>query len=155
MGNCCCGCKKWNKHVRFNVGGAKFDTTFGTVTRRGKDRTNLLALMVTKRWCCRRRRGLKRLTTIYSNAETFIDRDGTHFRHILNWLRDGDGVVPELDAASYRALLKEAEYYRLDKMVKAIWEGLEFRDRVRDLGFSFLGFGVPLLPYLFLPPAII
>lgn len=35
------------------------------------------------------------------------------------------------------------------------FQGLEFRDRVRDLGFSFLGFGVPLLPYLFLPPAII
>lgn len=124
MGNCCCCRKNYNKHVRFNVGGKKFDTTVGTVTRRGKDRTNLLSLLISRNrcCCCCRKRGVKRLRTIYSNTDTFIDRDGKHFRHILNWLRDGDGVLPELDTPTYRALLKEAEYYRLPEMVKALYE---------------------------------
>lgn len=42
----------------------------------------------------------------------FIDRDGTHFRHILNWLRDG--VVPLLDPAGYQELLREAQFYQLN-----------------------------------------
>jgi hypothetical protein len=41
----------------------------------------------------------------------FVDRDGKHFRHILNWLRDG--VVPTLEEAEYSELLREAEYYQL------------------------------------------
>ncbi|KAF9661220.1 hypothetical protein SADUNF_Sadunf19G0045600 [Salix dunnii] len=41
----------------------------------------------------------------------FIDRDGKHFRHILNWLRDG--VVPTLADAEYSELMREAVYYQL------------------------------------------
>jgi len=41
----------------------------------------------------------------------FVDRDGKHFRHILNWLRDG--VVPTLEESQYSELLREAEYYQL------------------------------------------
>lgn len=41
----------------------------------------------------------------------FVDRDGTHFRHILNWLRDG--VVPTLSESEYSELLREANYYQL------------------------------------------
>ena len=41
----------------------------------------------------------------------FVDRDGKHFRHILNWLRDG--VVPTLTDAEYSELTREAEYYQL------------------------------------------
>lgn len=41
----------------------------------------------------------------------FVDRDGKHFRHILNWLRDG--VVPTLKDFEYSELLREAEYYQL------------------------------------------
>lgn len=41
----------------------------------------------------------------------FVDRDGEHFRHILNWLRDG--VVPVLKDNDYTELLREAEYYQL------------------------------------------
>ena len=41
----------------------------------------------------------------------FVDRDGKHFRHILNWLRDG--VVPTLKDSEYAELLLEAEYYQL------------------------------------------
>lgn len=41
----------------------------------------------------------------------FVDRDGKHFRHLLNWLRDG--VVPSLEDKEYSELLREAEYYQL------------------------------------------
>ncbi|RYR06966.1 hypothetical protein Ahy_B05g074286 [Arachis hypogaea] len=41
----------------------------------------------------------------------FVDRDGKHFHHILNWLRDG--VVPTLEDSEYNELLQEAEYYQL------------------------------------------
>ncbi|KAF9670275.1 hypothetical protein SADUNF_Sadunf13G0051600 [Salix dunnii] len=48
----------------------------------------------------------------------FIDRDGKHFRHILNWLRDG--VVPTLTDAGYSELTREAEYYQLLGLVEGI-----------------------------------
>jgi hypothetical protein len=41
----------------------------------------------------------------------FVDRDGKHFRHILNWLRDG--AIPALSESEYQQLLIEAEYYQL------------------------------------------
>lgn len=133
MGNfcCCCRCccRKYTEHVRFNVGGKKFDTTWGTVTRRGKDMDNLLVLLTTHFHgflCFCKPKGVKRLKMRgYPNSGTFIDRDPTQFQHILNWLReDGDGVLPLLEERSFRALLKEAEYYRLPDMVKTIYETL-------------------------------
>ena len=42
-------------------------------------------------------------------SELFVDRDPTHFRHILNWLR-GVRHVPE-DAATQQELMWEADYY--------------------------------------------
>jgi BTB/POZ domain-containing protein KCTD9 len=41
----------------------------------------------------------------------FVDRDGKHFRHVLNWLRDG--AIPVLSESDYQQLLREAEYYQL------------------------------------------
>lgn len=41
----------------------------------------------------------------------FVDRDGKHFQHILNWLRDG--VVLALKESQYSELFREAEYYQL------------------------------------------
>ena len=43
----------------------------------------------------------------------FIDRDGTHFRYILNYLRTGQLVVPE-DKVVRKELLTEAEFYRVE-----------------------------------------
>lgn len=40
-----------------------------------------------------------------------MDRDGKHFRHVLNWLRDG--AIPVLSESDYQQLLREAEYYQL------------------------------------------
>ena len=43
----------------------------------------------------------------------FIDRDGTHFRHILNYLRTGKLVLPD-DEVVRKELLNEAEFYQID-----------------------------------------
>jgi hypothetical protein len=44
----------------------------------------------------------------------FIDRDGTHFRHILNYLRDGSFAFPP----SVRdELLQEARFYQLEELL--------------------------------------
>lgn len=42
----------------------------------------------------------------------FIDRDGTHFRHVLNYLRDENLILPN-DKTLYQELLVEAQYYQL------------------------------------------
>jgi len=53
----------------------------------------------------------------------FIDRDGQHFRYILNYLRDGvETVLPFTSAGQLlqRELLREAEYFRLDELIRLI-----------------------------------
>ena len=39
----------------------------------------------------------RHLTAIDEDGRYFIDRDGTHFRHILNFLRDGETYLPTED----------------------------------------------------------
>ncbi len=53
----------------------------------------------------------------------FIDRDGTHFRCILNYLRNGEEVVESfsrLSADVVSDLLCEAKFYQLDGLVKVL-----------------------------------
>ena len=49
----------------------------------------------------------------------FIDRDGTHFRHILNYLRTGKLVLPD-DKVVRKELLSEAEFYRIDGILNEL-----------------------------------
>jgi hypothetical protein len=51
-------------------------------------------------------------------TELFIDRDPTHFRHILNWMR-GVHFLPE-DDSTLQELAYEADYYCLSPMKEAI-----------------------------------
>lgn len=50
--------------------------------------------------------------------EVFVDRDPTHFRYILNWLR-GVQCLPE-DDQTLSELMCEADFYALDDMVASI-----------------------------------
>uniref|UniRef100_A0A915IW02 BTB domain-containing protein n=1 Tax=Romanomermis culicivorax TaxID=13658 RepID=A0A915IW02_ROMCU len=53
--------------------------------------------------------------------EHFIDRDGEHFRFILNFLRDGPSVSLPLDNAGVlHELLREAEYYQLQGLIELL-----------------------------------
>ena len=49
----------------------------------------------------------------------FIDRDGTHFRFILNYLRTGQLIVPK-DEIIREELLAEAEFYQVEGIIKAL-----------------------------------
>lgn len=51
-------------------------------------------------------------------TDIFVDRDPTHFRHILNWMR-GVHYLPEEDA-TLQELLWEADFYSLKEMHDAI-----------------------------------
>ena len=58
----------------------------------------------------------------------FIDRDGTHFRYILNYLRTGQLVVPE-DKIVRKELLTEAEFYQIDGIIDEL-KAMPFKDSV-------------------------
>lgn len=80
--------------VRLNIGGRRFETTLQTL-RRVPD--SMLGRMFSDDW---RPAG---------DVETFIDRDGRHFHHILNYLRDGHTAALPEEFEQLRQLLREAE----------------------------------------------
>ncbi|KAL3644127.1 FH protein interacting protein fip2 [Castilleja foliolosa] len=93
--------------VRLNIGGKKFCTTVDTLSQR--EPGSMLAAMFSGRH------------TICQDSDkgyVFVDRDGKHFRHILNWLRDG--VIPTLKDSEYSELLREAEYFQLIGLMEEI-----------------------------------
>ena len=51
-------------------------------------------------------------------AELFVDRDPTHFRHVLNWMR-GVRYLPDDDSV-LAELWWEADFYSLDEMKSEI-----------------------------------
>ncbi|KAK6139788.1 hypothetical protein DH2020_026464 [Rehmannia glutinosa] len=104
-----------------NIGGKKFCTTIDTLTQREPD--SMLAAMFSGRH------------TICQDSDkgyVFVDRDGKHFRHILNWLRDG--VVPTLKDSEYSELLREAEYFQLIGLMDEIKASLIKRKEDEEMG---------------------
>ena len=85
--------------VKLNVGGQHFVTSVQTLR---KDPNSMLAAMFSGKFD----------TKPSEDGSFFIDRDGTHFRFILNYLRDGELILPE-GATFFRELRKEAEFYQI------------------------------------------
>jgi hypothetical protein len=52
----------------------------------------------------------------------FIDRDGAHFRHVLNFLRDGVVHLPPNDPQLRQELLREASFYQLSRLQQQLLE---------------------------------
>jgi len=48
--------------------------------------------------------------------ELFVDRDSTHFRHVLNYLREGSRAVLPCDCNILRQLILEADFYHLQDL---------------------------------------
>ena len=86
--------------MKLNVGGSKFETTLSTLTRHPD---SMLAVMFSGRHEVPQDR----------DGYVFIDRDGTHFRIILNFLRTGALDVPTSQKAASE-LTRELQYYQLD-----------------------------------------
>ncbi|XP_027051326.1 uncharacterized protein LOC113678628 [Pocillopora damicornis] len=94
--------------VKLNVGGHYFTTTLQTLT---KDRNSRLAAMFSGKHA--------------ENGTLFLDRDGKHFRFILNYLRNGELVLPD-GATFVEELLTEAEFYQ----IKGIQMKLSIRSEI-------------------------
>jgi BTB/POZ domain-containing adapter for CUL3-mediated RhoA degradation protein len=101
--------------VLLDVGGTRFYTTVGTLT---KFSSSFFGSLFS---------GKYPLTKHSDNTAAyyvFIDRDGTHFLKILNFLRSGRIIMPA-DLNARKELLIEAEFYCLKDHVVRAW--------VRDL----------------------
>ena len=95
--------------IRLNVGGQLFCTTLDTL----RAEESMLSSMFSGRF------------EIRSQLDgVFIDRDGTHFRHILNYLR-GNGLRLGRDPALYNAVLDEADFYGLRGLQQLLRDAIE------------------------------
>ena len=91
---------KFKGRVKLNVGGVKYETTLTTLTADGDD--SMLGSMFS---------GRHELNP-NEDGEVFIDRDGKHFGHILNVLRNTSVAVTISDR---RAIKAELEYYGISE----------------------------------------
>uniref|UniRef100_A0A8C9JAJ9 BTB/POZ domain-containing protein KCTD7 n=1 Tax=Panthera tigris altaica TaxID=74533 RepID=A0A8C9JAJ9_PANTA len=110
--------------VPLNIGGAHFTTRLSTL-RRYED--TMLAAMFSGR----------HFIPTDSEGRYFIDRDGTHFGDVLNFLRSGD--LPPRERV--RAVYKEAQYYAIGPLLEQLENMQPLKgEKVRQ---AFLG----LMPY--------
>jgi hypothetical protein len=93
--------------VKLDVGGAIFKTSAATLT---VERGSALAAMFG---------GSGFDMQVNDEGAYFIDRDGTHFRHVLNYLR-GCFDPETLGDAARRELLVEADFYNLRGLCRAL-----------------------------------
>ena len=97
--------------IVLDVGGMHFSTSRSTLTKYPE---SMLGIMFS---------GRHDLETMQCQDESFfIDRDGTHFRHILNYLRDGEEVIESFPKSPdvISELLREAKFYQLDGLVSML-----------------------------------
>ncbi|XP_078585334.1 uncharacterized protein LOC144867321 [Branchiostoma floridae x Branchiostoma japonicum] len=90
--------------VCLNVGGRHFTTSLSTLRKR---EDSMLAAMFS---------GRHHVATD-KDGRYFIDRDGTNFGHILNFLRSDD--LPPTDVAA--SIVPEAEFYGIHNLVEEIF----------------------------------
>jgi len=104
--------------VKLNVGGHHFTTSVQTLT---KDPNSMLAAMFSGKFEMKP-----------SEEDTFfIDRDGTHFRFILNYLRSGELVLPE-GATCHKELEAEAKFYQIQGILNQIRRMFEDSEILTD-----------------------
>eukprot|EP00736_Rhodelphis_marinus_P009385 Rmarinus@m.23936 len=95
--------------IKLDVGGCRFSTSLATLTRFPD---SMLACMFSGRHPLQRE----------DDGSFFIDRDGTQFRFILNYLRDlgkGYPLLPK-DELARRELEREADFYNLRGLVELL-----------------------------------
>jgi len=108
---------KINTHdgkVRLNVGGKKFVTSLSTLVYM---QNTYFHAMFSGHFNVRED----------DDGEYFIDRDGTHFGYILNYMRDPSQeiILPD-DTILLKQLLREVEFYRVDHLVDLINQEIDY-----------------------------
>ena len=99
--------------ILLNIGGMRFHSTRTTL-----EKCEYFSVMLDR----------NTKTHFESDGSIFIDRDGTHFRHILNYLRDK--TVPYLYPPEHKQLLVEARFYNITGLVRE----LEAVTSAQDMG---------------------
>ena len=102
------------KIVRLSVGGVIFETSIDTLCA---DPNSMLAAMFSGRH------------NVIKDEEGryFIDRDGTHFRYILNYLRDGNTYIPFDNQQLVDELYEEVQFFNIENLLHKL-------DQERALG---------------------
>jgi hypothetical protein len=103
------------RSISLCVGGSHFTTTLATLTR---DPHSMLGVMFSGRHAQSR----------MPDGSYFLDRDPTHFRYVLNLLRDGSSALPQRHTgtsndALRREILVEAQYYQIREMIAVLEDG--------------------------------
>ena len=98
--------------INLNIGGRRFTTSLQTLT---KDPDSMLAAMFSGKFEVKPS----------EDGAFFIDRDGKHFRFILNYLRDGELIVPE-GALFLKELEAEAKFYQIKGLLR------ELKDKIQE-----------------------
>ena len=97
--------------IKLDIGGHVYTTSMQTLAR---DPNSMIAAMFSG----------KHELHQETDGSYFIDRDGTYFRYILNFLRDGyidAGTLPN-EAVALKELLREAKYYQLNELAEYLDE---------------------------------
>ncbi|CAH2224939.1 potassium channel regulatory [Pelobates cultripes] len=110
--------------VTVNVGGTKFTTFPSTLMRFPESR---LAHMLD---------GSDREFRMV-NGQVFVDRDGTLFSYILDFLRTSQLSLPP-DFSDYERLQREAEFYQLQNLADLLGHESFYRPRLEILEVRFL-----------------
>eukprot|EP01080_Neovahlkampfia_damariscottae_P006838 gene6838-11000_t len=92
--------------IELNVGGKYFTTSIETIQT---DEDSMLYAMFSGKYPLQ----------VDKTGKVFIDRDDTHFRKILNYLRTGVLITP-LSSIDAKELLLEAEFYNLKNLIRDI-----------------------------------
>lgn len=92
--------------VQLNVGGALYTTSRATLIRYPDSMLGAMFSGIIPTACD-------------SEGRFFIDRDGSTFGHVLNFLRCGQLVLPA-DFSQLDLLAVEADFYRVDPLIEAI-----------------------------------
>ncbi|TRZ02139.1 hypothetical protein DNTS_014236 [Danionella cerebrum] len=93
--------------INLNIGGCSFSTTLGTIQK--------FPNSVLSDFCCGSTRRLD------AEGRIFIDRDGTHFGPVLEFLR-----MEKLPNAHLQEVHREAQFYGIRPLVKAIEDTPQF-----------------------------
>ena len=106
-------CKKFkiDKIINLNVGGTKFVTS-KSMFDNCYLKQNFLTVMFSGSW----------EPNVDIDGNYFIDRDGTYFQYILNFIRDKkyEIVIKNLSCDIKKNILVEANYYRISELVDLI-----------------------------------
>lgn len=97
--------ERCSEKIEVNVGGQVFVTTSDTLKR---DKECYFSSLFRGKYAG-------------SKSSCFIDRDPTHFRYILNYLRDGKVMLPQNEQILYE-IRQEAAFYQIHGLLHSVEE---------------------------------